>query len=520
MDRRSFLSLSSIALVGLEAERRASLSLPAPNLVAAAALTAVRHVTPSGGGARDGSTLDDAGTLSDLPAFVGTVGPGGEIWVHGRLGSYDVQAPVTISSGGEPGNPVVIRGVDQDGGSGVRATLVGNRSYPWKLNLPEGSDAFVLTTGADHLQFRNLDFANLRFVFRVIAPVRELVIEDDRADRMGRLINAAATVSGLTVRNVQGSGYIKMFYLGADTNAVLFEDVLGDAEGQTSGFPMGVQLDGTTHDVMLRRVTMRNHRSNKTKNTAYWNGDGFSAEEQTYELLYEDTTATGNTDSGYDIKARSARLVRATAADNKQNYRCRHRGVTLVDSVSENPVRRGGTGIQVHVRAGIAPNAAPADIVPVVLQSCRITGTGPASGSSIVFRAENGAVLNVEGGSVQYSAGEVLSSETNGGEVNLNGVDITAPSPDTTAPSPPTNLRARPRSTSIVLSWTASSDDVAVAGYTVYRDGAKVRTISNGRTTFENKGLTPGTSYEYALEAFDSAGNISERSAPLTVQTT
>lgn len=525
MDRRDFLSLSTIALLGLQAEQvlglkaeqRASPSLPAPTPLAAAEPSAVRHVTPSGAGSRKGTTLDDAGTLSDLPAFIGAVGPGGEIWVHGGFGSYGMQAPVTISAGGEPGNPVVIRGVDQDGGSGVRAMLVGTRSYPWRSGLPEGSDAFVLATRADHLQFRNLDFANLKAVFEVIEPVRDLVTEDVRADRIARLVNATVTVSGLTVRNVQGFGYIKMFYLGADTNAVLFEDVLGDAEGQTSGFPMGVQLDGTTHDVMLRRVTMRNHRSNKTKNTAYWNGDGFSAEEQTYDLLYEDTTATGNTDSGYDIKARSARLVRATAADNKQNYRCRYRGVTLVDSVSGNPVRRGGTGIQVHVRAGIAPNVTPVDIVPAVLQNCRITDSGPASVSSIVFSAENGAVLNVEGGSVQYSAGGVLSSETNGGKVNLNGVDISGP-PDTTAPTPPTDLRATSGNTFIKLSWTASTDDVAVAGYTLYRNGVQ-RRRSTG-TSFKDTGLAPGTSYIYAVEAFDSAGNTSERTALLTAQTT
>lgn len=514
MDRRSFVSLGIAALLGVEAERRAR-SVPSPALVAAATLAAVRHITPSGGGLRDGSTLDDAGTLGDLPVFVDEVGPGGEIWVHGGFGPYAVQTPVTIGAGGEPGNPVVVRGVDRVGGSTVRAVLVGTRAYPWAFELPEGSDGFVLTTGADHLQFRNLDFANVRIALAVDAPVADLVIEDARADRMRHLIFARATVSGLTVRRTEGFGYLKMFYLGADTNAVLLEDVLGDAAGQTNAFPMGVQLDGTTHDVTMRRVTMRNHRSNKTKPTVYWNGDGFSAEEATYDLLYEDTTATGNTDSGYDIKARSARLVRATAADNKQNFRCRHRGVTLTDSVSENPVRRGGTGQQLHVQA----NALPGDIiVPVVLQNCRVTDSGPASADSTVFRAENGAVIDVEGGSVRYSTGGVLISEVNGGTVTVNGVDISGPPPDVIAPTPPTDLRSTSANTAITLSWDASTDDVAVAGYTVYRNGMQVRTTTG--TTLKDTGLTRRTSYDYTVESFDRAGNTSSPSATRTARTT
>lgn len=514
MDRRSFVSLGLAALVGLEAETRVR-SVPSPVQIAVGSAVVVRHITPSGAGLHNGSTVGDAGTLHDLPAFVEEVGPGGEVWVHGGFGTYGVQTPVTISAGGEPGNPVVIRGVGQDGGSTVRAVLTGTRSYPWAFELPEGSDGFVLTTGADHLQFRNLDFANLRVAFGVDAPVADLVIEDVRADRVRHLIFTQVTVSGLTVRRTQGSGYLKMFYLGADTHAVLLEDVLGDALGQTNAFPMGVQLDGTTHDVTMRRVTMRNHRSNKTKATVYWNGDGFSAEEATYDLLYEDTTATGNTDAGYDIKSRSARLVCATAADNKQNYRLRHRGVTLTGSVSENPVRRGGTGLQVHVQANATPGEA---IVPVVLQDCRVTDTGPASAESVVFLAENGAIIDVTGGSVQYSAGGVLVSEVNGGVVNLNGVDISGPPPDTTAPTPPTNLRSTSANTAITLSWTASTDDVAVMGYTVYRDGTKLRTTTS--TTITDTGLARRTRYSYMVEAYDGAGNRSSPSATHTARTT
>ena len=67
--------------------------------------------------------------------------------------------------------------------------------------------------------------------------------------------------------------------------------------------------------------------------------------------------------------------------------------------------------------------------------------------------------------------------------------------------------------TSVSLSWPASSDNVGVTGYDVYRDGAQLATTSS--TTYSVTGLSCNTSYSFAVDAFDAAGN---RSAP-TVQT-
>ena len=54
-------------------------------------------------------------------------------------------------------------------------------------------------------------------------------------------------------------------------------------------------------------------------------------------------------------------------------------------------------------------------------------------------------------------------------------LDVTAPT-DTTAPSVPTNLTATTAAGAVNLTWTASSDNVALAGYTVYRDGTAIGT--------------------------------------------
>jgi chitodextrinase len=85
--------------------------------------------------------------------------------------------------------------------------------------------------------------------------------------------------------------------------------------------------------------------------------------------------------------------------------------------------------------------------------------------------------------------------------------------PDTTAPSVPAGLAASAAGPgAIVLSWSASTDAVGVAGYGVYRDGALVG-ATGGATSFTDGGLAPGSAHVYAVDAVDAAGNRSARSA-------
>ena len=84
---------------------------------------------------------------------------------------------------------------------------------------------------------------------------------------------------------------------------------------------------------------------------------------------------------------------------------------------------------------------------------------------------------------------------------------------DTDAPSVPTSVLARPlRPTAIELGWTASTDNVGVAGYAVYRNGAQVGT--SAITVYTDTGLAPNTTYSYSIAAYDAAGNRSAGSSP------
>jgi thermitase len=89
---------------------------------------------------------------------------------------------------------------------------------------------------------------------------------------------------------------------------------------------------------------------------------------------------------------------------------------------------------------------------------------------------------------------------------------------DTAAPSIPQNLAGVAASTNqINLSWSASTDNAAVAGYNVYRNGAKISSVTT--TSYADVGLAASTTYAYAVAAFDAAGNTSAQSAAVTVST-
>jgi uncharacterized protein (TIGR03437 family) len=96
---------------------------------------------------------------------------------------------------------------------------------------------------------------------------------------------------------------------------------------------------------------------------------------------------------------------------------------------------------------------------------------------------------------------------------------------DTQAPTTPSALSASAASsTQINLSWTASTDNVGVAGYRVERcQGAGCTSFAQIATpataTFNDTGLTANTSYSYRVRAADGAANLSGYSNSATATT-
>ena len=96
---------------------------------------------------------------------------------------------------------------------------------------------------------------------------------------------------------------------------------------------------------------------------------------------------------------------------------------------------------------------------------------------------------------------------------------------DTTAPSIPSNLTATAASiTQINLTWNASTDNVGVAGYRVFRCQGSgctptVQVATGTGTSYADTALSPSTAYTYAVSAFDAADNVSGKSASASAVT-
>lgn len=90
--------------------------------------------------------------------------------------------------------------------------------------------------------------------------------------------------------------------------------------------------------------------------------------------------------------------------------------------------------------------------------------------------------------------------------------------PDSSSPTVPAGLYAVPVSSSqINIAWSASSDNVAVTGYNVYRNGNKVASPSS--PGYADMSLSSNTAYTYAVDAFDAEGNTSALSTAVSTRT-
>ncbi|MEU6542978.1 carbohydrate binding domain-containing protein [Streptomyces sp. NPDC046859] len=98
------------------------------------------------------------------------------------------------------------------------------------------------------------------------------------------------------------------------------------------------------------------------------------------------------------------------------------------------------------------------------------------------------------------------------------GLDGPGGGSDGQAPSAPGNLRSTGKtSTSVSLAWNASTDNVGVTGYDVFRGSTQVLSVSGTSATVG--GLSPSTAYTFTVKARDAAGNVSAASGSVSVTT-
>ena len=143
--------------------------------------------------------------------------------------------------------------------------------------------------------------------------------------------------------------------------------------------------------------------------------------------------------------------------------------------------------------------------------------TTPVSGSfTVPSGALNGATrMRV---SMKYNGIPTPCEAFSYGEVEDYTINIGAGTPDTEAPAAPANLASSGTTqTSTSLSWDASTDNVGVTGYDIYKNGSFLSTVSS--TSYTVNGLSASTTYSFYVKAKDEAGNISAKSNTISVTT-
>ena len=113
-----------------------------------------------------------------------------------------------------------------------------------------------------------------------------------------------------------------------------------------------------------------------------------------------------------------------------------------------------------------------------------------------------------------YDAAANTSARSDEATVKI-GLDTVAP----TVPSALVAATGQHGQREVVLSWTASTDDFLVTQYAVYRNGAPVSPLArvNGTTVTYTDVVPAAQTYTYTVDAADSAGNRSARSAAVKV---
>lgn len=221
-------------------------------------------------------------------------------------------------------------------------------------------------------------------------------------------------------------------------------------------------------------------------------------------------TSTSHADTG--LSPNTTYIYRVRAADGAGNLSGYSSTVSVTTSGSTAPSAPGIPSFSaLAMNSATASWSAATDDVGVTGYQYRVNG-GPWQSLGNVLS------VNLTGLSpgVSYTFGVRAKDSGNNWGLVATG-SFTTPT-DTSAPTVPTGLSASaPNSSTVNLSWTASTDNIGVSGYRIYRGGTQIGT--SGTTSYTDSTVSGSTSYSYTVSAYDAVGNASARSSAATVTT-
>jgi chitodextrinase len=224
-------------------------------------------------------------------------------------------------------------------------------------------------------------------------------------------------------------------------------------------------------------------------------------------LTYTDSTAVGLTTYSYTVDA----------FDAAGNHSSQSQPVSVTTPAPPD-------SIPPTTPAGLAASAtSPTNVLVTWTAS-----TDDVAVSGYDIYRDNVVVATVGASTLQYNdtvaAGSTHTYTVDAFDVSNNHsatatpITVTTPAADTVPPSVPTAVAAvAVSSKQVSVSWGASTDNVAVAGYDVYRNGVILSTVSASTLSINDGSVSAGSDYTYAVDAFDAAGNHSAASSPVAV---
>ena len=172
------------------------------------------------------------------------------------------------------------------------------------------------------------------------------------------------------------------------------------------------------------------------------------------------------------------------------------------------------------------PPTAPSNLVAIDVQATSVTlnwnAASDNNGVAGYYIYRNGVQIdNVNGSTLAYQDTTVapntgymyyVTAQDGAGNESTasNTINVTTLAPDITPPSQPGNLTAIDiQADYVILSWNASTDDVGVTGYDIYRDTVQLTSVGSSMLSYQDWTVAPNTNYQYYVIARDDAGNTS-----------
>ncbi|MCT9929022.1 glycosyl hydrolase family 8 [Planotetraspora sp. A-T 1434] len=374
----------------------------------------------------------------------------------------------------------------------VNGTVVSaNRSFPVTANWDTWANSTItapVNAGSNTLRLTattaggnpNLDYVDVDVV--AAPPPGTVYQAEDATLSQAGVFNNHLNFTGtgfVDYVNVTG-GYVEFNVNAAAAGPASV--VVRYANGTTTNRPLEYAVNGST-------VATRNYNA-----TANWD-------------TWADDTFTVNLAAG-------ANTIRATATTVN--------GGPNLDKISVSGSTGGGGDTQApSVPSGLAVSSTTSSSISLSWSASTdnvgVTGYKVYEGSTVVA-SPSGTSATISGLAASSSHTYTVSAVDAAGNESAKSASVTGTTTsggDTQAPSVPTGLAVgTTTSSSISLSWSASTDNVGVTGYKVYEGSTVVASPSGTSATIS--GLAASSSHTYTVSAVDAAGNESAKSASVT----